>query len=287
MRTPWMVDIHTHLFPEWVRKNRKEYAGRDSVFSEIYGDERAKMVTAEETVAAMDEQLVALSVVFGFPWEDQGLNREHNDYTLQAGARFPDRLVPFACVNPLAPGAPEEVERCIARGAKGVGEIAFYDRVIDEGVIKALEPIMGVLKEACLPFLIHTNEPVGHHYPGKSMKNLTEIERLIRRFPDNTIILAHWGGGVLFFELMKEIKALFKHVYYDTAASPYLYQPEIFKRAEDILGKGKILLGTDFPLISPGRYLRQIESVIGDEQTVRAICRENALTVLGRVPPEK
>jgi len=287
MSTPWMVDIHTHLFPERVRENRKEYAGRDSVFSEIYGDERAKMVTAEEIVAAMDEQLVALSVVFGFPWEDQGLNCEHNDYILQAGGRFPDRLVPFACVNPLVPGAPEEVERCILQGARGVGEIAFYDRVIDEGVIKTLEPIMGVLKEARLPFLIHTNEPVGHVYPGKSMKNLAEIERLIRNFPDNTIILAHWGGGVLFFELMKEIKALFKHVYYDTAASPYLYQPEIFKRAGDILGNGKILLGTDFPLISPGRYLHQIESVIGDEQTVRAICRENALTVLGRVLPER
>jgi len=277
-----MVDIHTHLFPERVRENRPEYVERDSVFSEIYGDERSKMVTAEETVSAMDEQLVALSVVFGFPWKDQGLNREHNSYVLRAGARFPDRLVPFTCVNPLAPGAAAEVERCILQGAKGVGEIAFYDRGIDEGVIESLKPIMEVLKEARLPFLIHTNEPVGHVYPGKSMKNLAEIERLVRNFPDNTIILAHWGGGVVFFELMKEIKTLFRNVYYDTAASPYLYQPEIFKRAGDIVGEGKILLGTDFPLIPPGRYLHQIESVIEDEQAVRAICRENALAVLGR-----
>jgi len=279
-----MVDIHTHLFPEYVRENRKKYAEKDTVFREIYGEERAKMVTAEETVAAMDDQLVAVSVVFGFPWEDQGLNCGHNDYVLEAGARFPDRLVPFACVNPLAPGAVEEVERCVSRGAKGVGEIAFYNRTIDEETIKNLQPLMEILKKARLPFLIHTNEPVGHVYPGKSMKNLAEIERLVRNFPDNTIILAHWGGGVLFFELMKEIKTLFRNVYYDTAASPFLYQPEIFKIAVEIAGVEKVLLGSDFPLIPPGRYLRQIASVIEDEEMVRDICRENALAVLGGLP---
>ncbi len=277
MSVPWMVDVHTHLFPEWVRKDRKRFVKRDPVFKEIYESEKARMVTGPEMVAAMDENDVALSVVFGFPWADQGINRDHNDAVLEAASAFPDRLIPFACLNPLAPGAEQETVRCIERGAKGVGEIAFYDRVIDEEIIEHLRPIMAILREAYLPFLIHTNEPVGHLYPGKSMKNLIEIELLVRSFPDNIIILAHWGGGILFFELMKELKALFKNVFYDTAASPYLYRPKIFKIAGEIIGFDRILLGTDFPLIRPRRYLTQVTDAVGDEEKVRMICRGNAL----------
>lgn len=272
-----MVDVHTHLFPEWVRDNRGKFVERDDVFKEIYESEKARMVTGEEMVATMDEQGVAVSVVFGFPWADQGINRDHNDYILDMARRFPRQLIPFSCLNPLAPGALKEVERCLERGAKGVGEIAFYDRVIDDEVIEHLRPIMGALKEARLPFLIHTNEPVGHPYPGKSMKTLREIELLVRNFPDQPIILAHWGGGILFYELMKEIRALLQHVYYDTAASPYLYQPEIFRIAGQVVGFDRILMGTDYPLIRPQRYYQQISGVIQDEATVRAICRENAL----------
>ncbi len=283
MSTPWMIDIHTHLFPDWVQANRWEYVKRDKVFKEIYGNEKARMVTAKETIEAMNDQEVARSVVFGFPWKDQGINQNHNDYILDAAKEFPDRLIPFACLNPLAPGAPEETIRCIERGAKGVGEIAFYDRIIDEEVIDHLRPIMETLRDARLPFLIHTNEPIGHIYPGKSMKGLKEIELLVKNFPENVIILAHWGGGILFYELMKEIKALFNHVYYDTAASPYLYQPEIFKIAGEVIGFERILMGSDFPLLRPQRYYQQATSVLENEEIVRGICRENALHLFKRL----
>jgi len=280
MTTPWMVDVHTHLFPDWVQQNRRDYAKRDDVFKEIYGDEKARMVNADEMVRTMNDQAVAVSVVFGFPWADQGLNREHNDYILEAAEKYPNRLIPFACLNPLAAGAGEEASRCIAKGARGIGEIAFYNGVIDEEVITCLRPVMDVLREAGLPLLIHTNEPVGHVYPGKSMKNLREIELLVQNFPDNTIILAHWGGGILFFELMKELKELFKNVYYDTAASPYLYQPQIFDVAGRIIGYDRILLGTDYPLIRPQRYLKQITDSVKDEEKIQMICRENAARLL-------
>jgi predicted TIM-barrel fold metal-dependent hydrolase len=280
MTTPWMVDVHTHLFPDWMQKNRWDYVERDNVFKEIYGDEKARMATADEIVRTMDEENVAVSVVFGFPWADQGINRDHNDYILGAAGRYPDRLVPFACLNPLAPGAGEETARCIEKGARGVGEIAFYDRVIDEEVIDHLRPVLEILKDANLPLLIHTNEPVGHIYPGKSMKNLTEIELLVKSFPENTFILAHWGGGIFFFELMKELKALFRNVYYDTAASPFLYQPEIYIVAGQIIGFDRILLGTDYPLIRPQRYLKQISETVHDDEKVRMVCRGNALRLL-------
>ncbi len=282
MSPPWMVDVHTHLFPEWVRRDRRTFVERDAVFRVIYGSEKARMVTEEEMVASMDEQDVEISVVFGFPWTDQGINRDHNDAILDAAKRFQGRLIPFGCLNPLAPDAAREAERCLRGGAKGIGEIAFYNRVIDEEVIGHLRPVMEVLKAFNLPLLIHTNEPVGHPYPGKSMKNLAEIELLIRNFPDQPIILAHWGGGILFFELMKEVQALFRHVYYDTAASPYLYRPEIFRVAGEIVGFDRILMGTDFPLIRPQRYYRQVMEAV-DEELARGICRENALRLFEKL----
>ena len=38
MTNPWMVDVHTHLFPDWVQQNRWDYTGRDEVFKEIVVD---------------------------------------------------------------------------------------------------------------------------------------------------------------------------------------------------------------------------------------------------------
>jgi len=275
-----IVDFHTHIFPPDVIERRQDFAAREPAFALIYGNPSARMVDAEGLVRAMDEEGVDKAVTFGFPWADQGINRDHNDYILGAAGRYPDRLVPFACLNPLAPGAGEETARCIEKGARGVGEIAFYDRVIDEEVIDHLRPVLEILKDANLPLLIHTNEPVGHIYPGKSMKNLTEIELLVKSFPENTFILAHWGGGIFFFELMKELKALFRNVYYDTAASPFLYQPEIYIVAGQIIGFDRILLGTDYPLIRSQRYLKQISETVHDDEKVRMVCRGNALRLL-------
>ena len=72
------------------------------------------------------------------------------------------------------------------------------------------------------------------------------------------------------------MKVLFKNVFYDTAASPYLYQPEIFEIAGKIIGYERILLGTDYPLIRPRRYLSQVTESVQDEEKIRMICRENA-----------
>ena len=109
--------------------------------------------------------------------------------------------------------------------------------------------------------LIHTNEPVGHKYPGKQEISLKQIENLIKSYPDNKIILAHWGGGIFFYSLLKkDIREVLKNVWFDTAASPYLYDAEIYKTAGSITGYDKILFGTDYPLLKPGRYYIEIDT---------------------------
>ena len=69
---------------------------------------------------------------------------------------------------------------------------------------------MSVARENDCPVLIHTNEPVGHIYPGKTPNTLKQIYDMIAAFPDNRIILAHWGGGLFFYSLQMVFAAFRK-----------------------------------------------------------------------------
>lgn len=167
--------------------------------------------------------------------------------------------------------------RCIAGGLSGVGELAFYETGIVCEARDSLAPIMAICEEKNLPVMIHTNEPVGHMYPGKSANTLAQIYDIIKRFPDNKIVLAHWGGGVFFYGLLKkEVKEALKNVWLDTAASPFLYDPAIYRHAIDIVGVEKILFGTDFPLIKPSRYFKEFEAAALTQAEIDAISGNNA-----------
>lgn len=102
----------------------------------------------------------------------------------------------LACFDAAWQGAADEALRCIDAGLSGVGELAFYLSGIDDRALDKLTDIMAVLREkGNLPCMIHTNEPVGHAYPGKTPVTLEQIQKLAATFPDNRIILAHWGAG--------------------------------------------------------------------------------------------
>ena len=93
------------------------------------------------------------------------------------------------------------------------------------------------------------------------------------------MIFAYWGGG-LFFELMPEIEKQNKNVYYDTAASPLLYNGNIYKTVRNIGVLDKILFGSDFPLLPMKRYLKEIEQsgLTRDERAL--ITGDNAYRLL-------
>jgi predicted TIM-barrel fold metal-dependent hydrolase len=55
------------------------------------------------------------------------------------------------------------------------------------------------------------------------------------------------------------VKKALANVYYDTAASPFVYSKRIYPIGCEIAGSEKILFGSDFPLISPRRYFREME----------------------------
>jgi predicted TIM-barrel fold metal-dependent hydrolase len=248
----------------------------------LYESPKSKLVGADNIIAAMDEEAVDRSVVFGFPWRNADTIKNNNDYVMEAVRRYPNRLIGFCCVDPTHKKAASEVERCLDAGCSGVGELAFYEGGIDEKALNLLDPIMEICHDKDKVVLIHTNEPVGHVYPGKTPITLLQIFKLAQRFKENKIVLAHWGGGIFFYHLLKkEVKESLKNIWFDTAASPFLYDPQIYQYAKTLAGLDKILFGTDYPLLRPKRYFREMEEAGLVSHETKAICGENAKTLLG------
>ncbi len=276
-----IIDSHTHIFPREVYQNRLEYCQRDLAFREIYGDEKARMVGSELLVAEMDEAGVDLAVICGFPWQRHDLCVMGNDAIIEAVQRFRGRLVGFGSICFEEPDrAVKEIERCVAGGLRGIGELGFYTRGMNQQDIAGMEPICEAIRDLRIPLLFHANENVGHSYPGKGDTELREIYRFVSTFPDMDIILAHWGGGLLFYETMPSVARVTQRVYYDTAAGPFLYRKDIYRIAHQIIGPDRILFGSDYPLLQPRRYIKEIREADLDQVCVQKILGENMKRLL-------
>ena len=135
----------------------------------------------------------------------------------------------------------------------------------------------GAAPSSCTP-----TSPSGTAYPGKTPNTLAQIYRLVERFRDNTLVLAHWGGGLFFYHLLKrEVKDRLRNVYFDTAASPYLYDPAVYAIAVQTVGADKILFGSDYPLLPPERYFKEMEAAGVSSRDRDMICGRNAAGLLG------
>ena len=276
-----IVDFHTHIFPPEVIARRQDFAEREPAFALIYGNPRARMVDAESLVQAMDEEGVDKAVTFGFPWADAGLCREANAYLQDAGACHADRLIPF--YTPSLTGGKQAVRGAVLaleEGMRGIGEVAFYTSGMGEEQWSYLLSLGEAARASGVPLLLHTNESVGHNYPGKTDMRLRDLWRFVEQAGELTLVLAHWGGGLFFYELMKSVAKRVENLYYDTAASPFLYDPRVYRIAVDILGPERILFGTDFPLIRPSRYRREMMEGGLSADAQRRILGQNACRLL-------
>ena len=257
-----IIDFHTHILPPQIKENRDDFVKGDACFAEFYSSPKAKIVTSEELIASMDQAEIDTSVILNTGWMSQELCAQINDYILEAAARYPDRLVAFCAIQPKAgEAAIVELECCARGGARGIGELRPDIQGFDLGDKGLMEPFAEVARRYHLLFLIHASEPVGHLYPGKGTITPDTLYRFISNFPELYVICAHWGGGLPFYALMPEVASALANTFFDTAATPFLYQPEIFEHIADIAGADKILFGSDYPLLAPSRIIDQIESV--------------------------
>jgi predicted TIM-barrel fold metal-dependent hydrolase len=256
-----IVDFHTHITSPQILARRDECLVRDAWFRELYVDPNARLCSADELVVEMDRSAVDRAVVCGFGWSDMEFCRIENDYVVESVARYPDRLIGLVIVNPLTGAeAVREIERCAAAGLRGVGELMPDGqgyRLDDE---KVMAPIVEAAVAHDMLILTHCSEPVGHLYAGKGATTPDQIVRFARTFPQATLICAHWGGGTFFYELMPEVARVMGRVYYDTAASLYLYDDGIFGLAARC-APNKVLFASDYPLIPPRRFIRRMRAV--------------------------
>ena len=278
---PMIIDFHTHIFPPRIARDRGRYVDSDPSFAALYSSPRARLATAEEVIASMDKEKIDVSVVLNYGWSTHELCVETNDYILESMARYPGRLIGFCSVQLRSPKAAiAEIERCAKGGIRGVGEIRpdLMPELSDEGVVSVfVEAITG----HNLVLLTHASEPVGHQYPGKGKATPGTLYPLITRFPHLVLVCAHWGGGLPFYALMPEVKKAMRNVFFDTAASPFLYTPQIYRQVVELVGAEKVLFGSDFPLLAPGRLLKEIKSLDLPQDTEQLILAGNARRILG------
>jgi len=276
-----IIDFHTHIFPPWLRERRDEYIKLDPCFSLLYSQPKARMATAEELLASMDEAGVGLSVVLNIGWVDHELCVKTNDYILDSVSRYPTRLVGFCAIQPAAgDAAVTELERCAKSGAKGIGELRSDVQGFDLTDKTTMEPLVDAALKHDLIFLTHSSEPVGHEYSGKGSITPDILYSFIKVFPNLKLVCAHWGGGLPFYALMPEVAKALANVFFDTAATVFLYKPKIFEQMSNIIGSDKILFGSDYPLMHQNRVLAQIQSSQLPEEDKARILGTNAQKLL-------
>ena len=277
-----VIDAHCHIFPGDFVKRRDELLSRDATFSELFSKGQPRFATAETLISAMDQDEIGRAVVMGIGWCDLVLAQEANDYLIRAVADQPGRLIGLCSVNPAwGQAALDEIRRCAAQGLKGIGELHPDTQGFEIADKGSLTPLMEMAAGLAMPVLIHCSEPAGHRYPGKGGTTPEKVYRFIENFPENQIICAHWGGGLPFYGLMPEVPQVLKNVYFDSAASPFLYRPGVYPAVAGLVGPEKILFGTDYPLISYPRALGHLAESGLEEAGRSAVLGGNAARLFG------
>ncbi|NLA71064.1 MAG: amidohydrolase [Clostridiaceae bacterium] len=274
------IDMHVHVTPPDLIKDWQKIGEREPYFRLLSESPINKFATAEDIVETMEQDGFDKAVIFGFGFQDMGLCRYVNDYVMEKIREFPDRLIGFASVLPQHPEVDQELIRCFEGGLCGVGEIFPQGQGFALESPKEMGAFGGTCTELEIPVMFHLNEPVGHYYAGKTETSLAQAEMFARNFPDLKVILAHWGGGLFFYELMKEVSAELANVYYDTAASIFLYGHKVYNVVKTLGLTDKILFGSDYPLLAPHRYLADIEKSDLSQEEKDAILGGNAEKLL-------
>jgi uncharacterized protein len=277
-----IIDFHTHILSPAVKANRRRYLDKDNAFAAIYSSAKAKIVTAEDLIAAMDENGIDVSVIVNYSWSTHEFCVETNDYLLASATKYPTRLKAFCSVNSFTQeNSLKEIERCAKAGAKGIGELRPDLMAEDYTQKNVITPFASQVKKYTLMVLTHASEPVGHIYPGKGTVTPEKLFAFISCLAGVPVICAHWGGGLPFYAMMPEVRTALEDVYFDTAASPYLYLPEIYSQIVPLVGSDRILFGSDYPVISARRVMDEIKEAPLSALDKEEILSGNARRLLG------
>lgn len=280
-----LIDAHTHIFAPQQAAERERICAADATFAELYADPGAKLADARQLIAALDRAGIGRAVAAGFAFAREREIAAQNEHIL-AASRENARIIPLATVNPALGGWKHAAEEALARGARGFGELRphnqGWDPLGDES-----RRLCALAREANAVLLWHVSEEFGHNYPGKRGGiSAAELARLAEAFPGLRMIAAHLGGGLAFFLHMPEVRAAIEDVYFDTAALQLLYDDASVMQLVALAGEGRVLFGSDYPLLSPTRQIQRITALLPGD-IAQAVCGGNAVTLFSEVLGEE
>jgi predicted TIM-barrel fold metal-dependent hydrolase len=278
------IDVHTHAetdgcghfsLPEELRAGADKYFGVDG----------GGPPTLDQLAAYYRDRQMA-AVVFTVDAEAAlGHTRIANEAVVEGARRNADVLIPFASIDPAKgrAGVAEARRLIVDLGVRGFkfhpSVQAFYpnDRVA--------YPLYEVLEEYGVPAIFHSGQTgIGSGLPGGGgirlkYSNPLHLDDVAVDFPDLTIIIAHPS-----FPWQDEALAVASHkpkVYIDLSGwSPKYFPPQLVRYANSLL-KHKVLFGSDFPLISPDRWLADFDKLEIKDDVRPLILKNNAVAALG------
>lgn len=271
-----VIDAHVHIFPPDINAAREDYRTRDSWFGMLYERPTYLLASPDDLIASMDAAGIETSIACGFPWADPGICREHTEWMAEARRQHPGRIEFLAIVVPHDPSAAGDAERAFDLGAAGVGELNADAQGFNLLAPDSLADLMGVCREHDKPVMLHASEPIGHTYPGKGTATPERLYQLLRAYPNQPIALAHWGGGLPFYELNASVYEVTRNVVYDSAATTYLYRDAVFQSVIGIAGADRVLFASDYAILRQDRLLRKVRRAVPDEDEQRLVLTENA-----------
>jgi uncharacterized protein len=277
------IDVHTHA-------ERNEGEPQDPVTTDVlaaaakYFGSSPPQPTATD-VADYYRERKMLAVVFTVDDEaGMGRRRIGNDQVLAAARANPDVLIPFGSVDPhKGKLAVREAQSLIEAGVRGFkfhpNTQAFWPNQ------REFYPLYEVIAEAGLIALFHSGTTgIGAGMPGGGgvrlkYSNPMAVDDVAADFPGLDIILAHpsfpWQDEALAIAVHKP------NVYIDLSGWSPKYFPENLIRYTNTLLKHKMLFGSDFPLITPDRWLSDFEKLPIRDEVRPMVLKDNAIRLLG------
>jgi uncharacterized protein len=277
MQTQNLIAIDTHVHIESNTDNAADDAARK------YFRETGPRPSPQEVADYYRARKIGC-VVFSVDERLTGRPQVPNDEVAALAAKNADVMVAFASVDPTRGfEAISETERLIAHGARGfklhppLQQFHANDRIA--------YPFYEVVAAAKLPVIFHTGHSgIGTGMPGGGgvrlkYGNPMDIDDVAVDFPDMPIIMAHpsfpWQDEAISVCLHKP------QVYIDLSGwSPKYFSPILIQYANTLL-KNKVLFGSDYPLITPDRWLADFEKIAIRDEVRPLILKENAMRLLG------
>jgi len=280
------IDVHVHT--EQARDGHDPMPAVLREAAHRYFRSNEPLPTVDDVAEHYRERNMA-AVVFTVDWESQsGIPPIPNEEIAEAAAANADVLIAFASVDPARPDAVERARRLISDyGVKGFkfhpNLQAFFPND------RSAYPLYEVIAEAGLPALFHTGHSgIGTGVPGGGgfrlkYSNPMCLDDVAADFPELPIVLAHpsfpWQDEAISVCLHKE------NVWIDLSGwSPKYFAPQLVQYANSQL-KTKMLFGSDFPLITPDRWLADFAEAPFKEEVRPLILKENAARLLGLGTP--